>query len=215
MELFGKWWRYRISTVPSTKYLYIRMNTTGYITSSSNDVLIPASKLGDATASDVLKGKSFTSINGVKVVGTLESVSTTTVLQRTTFVRWKSSSYYAYNSHKYYSFSMWSFNTSYQIGSNGADIIIARSLVLYQRYTPGGTSEQVISQISGISLDPQRVFHFSTSGSAIRIESGINWYELVCEWSGSTVTVKWKTSVTNGFMGIIDIDSFIFGVYVR
>ncbi|WP_304411414.1 hypothetical protein [Bacteroides acidifaciens] len=57
-------------TVPSTKYLYIRMNTTGYITSSSNDVLIPASKLGDATASDVLKGKSFTSINGVKITGT-------------------------------------------------------------------------------------------------------------------------------------------------
>lgn len=73
MELFGEWWRHRISTVPSTKYLYIRMGSTGYVTSSSNDVLVPASKLGDATASDVLKGKTFTSINGVKITGTLKA----------------------------------------------------------------------------------------------------------------------------------------------
>ena len=48
------------------------MGSTGYVTSSSNDILIPASKLGDATASDVLRGKTFTSINGVKIVGTME-----------------------------------------------------------------------------------------------------------------------------------------------
>ena len=59
-------------SVSSTKYLYIRMGSAGYVTSSSNDVLVPASKLGDATASNVLKGKTFTSINGVKLTGAME-----------------------------------------------------------------------------------------------------------------------------------------------
>lgn len=59
-------------SVSSTKYLYIRMGSAGYVTSSSNYVLVPASKLGDATASDVLKGKTFTSINGVKLTGAME-----------------------------------------------------------------------------------------------------------------------------------------------
>lgn len=49
----------------------------GYTT----DLFIPAEKFGDATAADVAAGKTFTSLNGLKLTGTATSTSTTPNLQ--------------------------------------------------------------------------------------------------------------------------------------
>lgn len=65
--------------IASTKFLTVYSGTTGYITSNNNEIMIEASRLGDATTSDVLSGKTFTSSNGLKVAGTMNEKSSGTM----------------------------------------------------------------------------------------------------------------------------------------
>ena len=65
--------------IASTKFLTVYSGTTGYITSNNNEIMIEASRLGDATTSDVLSGKTFTSSNGLKVTGTMNEKSSGTM----------------------------------------------------------------------------------------------------------------------------------------
>lgn len=59
--------------------------STGKITSGSTTVYlsIPSADLGDAAAEDVVKGKTFTSAAGMKVTGTMPSVSGKTIIPST------------------------------------------------------------------------------------------------------------------------------------
>lgn len=59
------------------------INQTGYIDSPDQTGIITSSIFGDATAANVLTGKTFTSSSGLKVTGTIPSVSGKTIIPST------------------------------------------------------------------------------------------------------------------------------------
>ena len=64
--------------ISSTKFLTVYAGTTGFMTGINNEIMILASRLGNASAADVLSGKTFTSENGLKITGTIASKSSGT-----------------------------------------------------------------------------------------------------------------------------------------
>lgn len=61
---------------------YPKTKSNGFLkTTSSPSVILNANNFGNATVSDVVSGKTFTSANGLKLTGTYEATSTTPSLQ--------------------------------------------------------------------------------------------------------------------------------------
>ena len=187
-------------SVPSTKYLYIRMDSTGYVTSSSNDVLIPASKLGDATASDVLKGKTFTSINGVKIVGTMEGSGSTTLgacIGQSNFT-WGYNTTTMVDHTAFYSYT----SVMITVETNANHIIIDLSSCNFKLIDTGTEGGIIVTRGRYDFKNTELIVHKASATSAGPFRASVisNKLTVKCIWSGTTVQIIFLPNNSTSFV---------------
>ena len=187
-------------SVPSTKYLYIRMGSTGYVTSSSNDILIPASKLGDATASDVLKGKTFTSINGVKIVGTMEGSGSTTLgacIGQSNFT-WGYNTTTRVDHTAFYSYT----SVMITVETNANHIIIDLSSCNFKLIDTGTEGGIIVTRGRYDFKNTELIVHKASATSAGPFRASVisNKLTVKCIWSGTTVQIIFLPNNSTSFV---------------